>query len=76
MQVGDTVRVVDGPHASAHATGQIKHIFRTYVFLFSRTHPDNGGIFVCRARHLLLAGAQTAAAGQAGAGSLFEMFVL
>lgn len=36
--------------------GEIKHTFRDFVFIFSRKHAENGGIFVCKARHLLLVG--------------------
>lgn len=39
--------------------GEIKHIYRTWVFLYSRKHSSHGGIFVCKARHLALIGAKT-----------------
>lgn len=38
--------------------GEIKHIYRTWVFLYSRKHPTHGGIFVCKARHVALIGAK------------------
>lgn len=36
--------------------GEIKHLFRSFAFLLSRMMTENGGYFVCRARHLALAG--------------------
>ena len=36
--------------------GEIKHLFRSFAFLYSRMMLENGGIFVCRTRHLVLAG--------------------
>lgn len=36
--------------------GQIRHVFRSYIFLHSRLMTENGGMFVCRARHVVLAG--------------------
>ena len=36
--------------------GEIKHLYRNFAFLYSRMYLDNGGIFVCKTRHLLLAG--------------------
>jgi len=34
----------------------IKHLYRHYAFIHSRMMTDNGGVFVCRTRHLVLAG--------------------
>lgn len=48
------VEVVEGQHAGSKGT--IKHIDRTTLFLHSRTHTFNGGIFPVRARSALLAG--------------------
>ena len=45
--------------------GEIKHLFRNYAFLHSRMMLDNGGIFVCKCRHLVLA---VAGAGGGGGG--------
>lgn len=64
IQVKDTVKVVDGPFASRNdgeeeKQGEIKHIFRSFAFIMSRKHTENGGIFVCKPRHLLLVGAKT-----------------
>ena len=36
--------------------GEIKHLYRNFAFLHSRMYLDNGGIFVCKTRHLQLAG--------------------
>ncbi|XP_011879871.1 PREDICTED: transcription elongation factor SPT5-like isoform X2 [Vollenhovia emeryi] len=48
------VKVVDGPHAGRG--GEIKHLYRSFAFLHSRMFVDNGGIFVCKTRHLQLSG--------------------
>lgn len=55
IQVKDQVRVTDGPHTGLQ--GEIKHLYRGTAFLHSRTVLENGGIFVCKTRHLLLQGA-------------------
>lgn len=36
--------------------GEIKHLYRNLAFLYSRMYTENGGIFVCKTRHLRLAG--------------------
>ncbi|XP_005096032.1 transcription elongation factor SPT5 [Aplysia californica] len=54
VQVRDIVKVIDGPHSGR--TGEIKHLYRNYAFLNSRLMTENGGYFVCRTRHLVLAG--------------------
>jgi transcription elongation factor SPT5 len=48
----DVVKVVDGSHAGQN--GEIKYLYRGFAFVHSRMFPDNGGIFVCKTRHLLL----------------------
>ncbi|CAN0471890.1 unnamed protein product, partial [Hapterophycus canaliculatus] len=53
-KVDNVVEVVEGHHAGSKGT--IKHIDRTTLFLHSRTHTQNGGIFPIRARSALLAG--------------------
>ncbi|VBB26096.1 unnamed protein product [Acanthocheilonema viteae] len=63
IQVKDTVKVVDGPHANRgdaedEKQGEIKHIYRSYAFVMSRKHTENGGLFVCKPRHLLLVGSK------------------
>jgi transcription elongation factor len=50
-QVRDVVKVIDGPHSGRN--GEVKHLFRNFAFLFSRMMMDNGGIFVCKCRHLV-----------------------
>ncbi|KAG6441108.1 hypothetical protein O3G_MSEX001682 [Manduca sexta] len=54
IQKRDIVKVIDGPHAGRN--GEIKHLYRNFAFLQSRMYLDNGGIFVCKTRHLQLAG--------------------
>jgi transcription elongation factor SPT5 len=39
--------------------GQIKHVYRHFVFIFCRTLTENSGLFVCKARNLLLTGGQS-----------------
>lgn len=58
IQKKDIVKVVDGPHAGRG--GEIKHLYRSFAFLHSRMYVDNGGIFVCKTRHLQLAGGNKA----------------
>ncbi|UYV79463.1 SUPT5H [Cordylochernes scorpioides] len=53
----DMVKVTDGPHFGLQ--GEIKHIYRSFAFLHSRMMLENGGIFVCKTRHLLQAGSKT-----------------
>jgi len=57
LNVGDIVNVIDGPFINRQ--GQIKHLYRHFVFIFSRVLTENGGFFVCKARNLLLAGGQS-----------------
>jgi transcription elongation factor SPT5 len=54
IQVKDHVKVIDGPHSGRQ--GEIKHLYRNSAFLYSRMMLENGGIFVCKTRHLILAG--------------------
>ena len=63
----DVVKVIDGPHSGRQ--GEIKHVFRNFAFLHSRMMMDNGGIFVCKCRHLVLAGAGSANKGAGGGGT-------
>ncbi|GMS96178.1 hypothetical protein PENTCL1PPCAC_18353 [Pristionchus entomophagus] len=63
MQIKDVVKVIDGPHATKRdreedKQGEVLHIFRFHVFVHSRKHTENGGIFVVKAKHLLLVGAK------------------
>lgn len=50
----DIANVLEGPHAGRE--GEIKHLYRNLAFLHSRMYTENGGIFVCKTRHLKLAG--------------------
>ncbi|XP_071486255.1 transcription elongation factor SPT5-like [Diadema antillarum] len=54
LQTKDIVKVIDGPHSGRQ--GEVKHIYRNYAFLHSRLMTENGGIFVVRNRHIVLAG--------------------
>lgn len=55
----DIVNVTEGPHTGRD--GEIKHLYRNLAFLYSRMYTENGGIFVCKTRHLHLAGGNKAA---------------
>ena len=54
LNVNDMVNVTDGPMNNRQ--GQIKHIYRHFVFIFCRTLNENSGMFVAKARNLLLSG--------------------
>uniref|UniRef100_A0A673HAP1 Transcription elongation factor SPT5 n=1 Tax=Sinocyclocheilus rhinocerous TaxID=307959 RepID=A0A673HAP1_9TELE len=54
IHVKDIVKVIDGPHSGRE--GEIRHIFRGFAFLHCKKLVENGGMFVCKARHLVLAG--------------------
>ncbi|XP_066991962.2 transcription elongation factor SPT5-like [Anabrus simplex] len=54
IQVKDRVKVIDGPHLGQ--SGEIKHIYRSNVFIYSREYIENGGVFVCKSKHLQLVG--------------------
>ena len=60
----DVVKCIDGPHSGRQ--GEIKHLYRNYAFLHSRMMLDNGGIFVCKCRHLQLAGGGKVTSGGGG----------
>uniref|UniRef100_T1IQH2 Transcription elongation factor SPT5 n=1 Tax=Strigamia maritima TaxID=126957 RepID=T1IQH2_STRMM len=61
IQVRDIVKVIDGPHTGRQ--GEIKHLYRSFAFLHSRMMLENGGVFVCKTRHLLLAGGSRPTSG-------------
>lgn len=50
----DMVKVIDGPHSGF--SGEIRHLYRNYAFLHSVEYMSNGNIFVCKTKHLQLAG--------------------
>lgn len=54
IQRKDIVKVVDGVHSGRK--GEVKHLYRNFVFLFSQVYLEHGGIFVCKTRHVSLAG--------------------
>ena len=43
--------------------GEVKHIYRSFAFLHSRLMTENGGMFVCRTRHIVLAGGSRVSQG-------------
>jgi len=64
IQCKDIVKCIDGPHSGRQ--GEIKHLYRNFAFLHSRMMLDNGGIFVCKCRHLCLAGGGGKVSSNAG----------
>uniref|UniRef100_A0A5F8G394 Transcription elongation factor SPT5 n=1 Tax=Monodelphis domestica TaxID=13616 RepID=A0A5F8G394_MONDO len=54
IHVRDIVKVIDGPHSGRE--GEIRHLFRGFAFLHCKKLVENGGMFVCKTRHLVLAG--------------------
>jgi transcription elongation factor SPT5 len=54
IQKRDIVNVVDG--SSPDNQGEVRHIYRNFVFLYSRMCLENGGIFVVKSNHLEVAG--------------------
>ena len=66
IQNKDIVKVIDGPHSGRQ--GEIKHLYRNSAFLYSKMMLENGGIFVCKTRHLVLAGGGKASNSSSGGG--------
>uniref|UniRef100_A0A8D2JJM6 Transcription elongation factor SPT5 n=1 Tax=Varanus komodoensis TaxID=61221 RepID=A0A8D2JJM6_VARKO len=54
IHVKDIVKVIDGPHSGRE--GEIRHLYRGSAFLHCKKLVENGGMFVCKTRHLVLAG--------------------
>uniref|UniRef100_A0A8D0DSV1 Transcription elongation factor SPT5 n=1 Tax=Salvator merianae TaxID=96440 RepID=A0A8D0DSV1_SALMN len=54
IHVKDIVKVIDGPHSGRE--GEIRHLYRGFAFLHCKKLVENGGMFVCKAHHLVLAG--------------------
>lgn len=47
--------------------GEIRHLFRGFAFLHCKKLVENGGMFVCKTRHLVLAGGSKVSASLADA---------
>eukprot|EP00055_Hartaetosiga_balthica_P001894 m.2194 g.2194 ORF g.2194 m.2194 type:complete len:1003 (+) comp1734_c0_seq1:78-3086(+) len=56
INIGSSVRIEDGEYKGRE--GKVKHIHRRYVFVKSKEVLERGGIIVCLAHHLQLAGVQ------------------
>ncbi len=50
------VKVTDGPFKSRE--GKVLHVHRSNIFVYSREYMEHNGVFVCRSRHVLVAGAR------------------
>lgn len=57
IRKNDKVKVIDGPFLSRE--GEVKHLYRGFCFIYNRKHMENGGLFVCRSKHLSLAGSSS-----------------
>uniref|UniRef100_A0A1I8HNB5 Transcription elongation factor SPT5 n=2 Tax=Macrostomum lignano TaxID=282301 RepID=A0A1I8HNB5_9PLAT len=66
IQPKEVVKIAEGPHSGYQ--GEVRHIFRSWAFVYCRTHSENGGIVVARTRHLQRAGGGTSAARVGGGG--------
>eukprot|EP01105_Mastigella_eilhardi_P026349 TRINITY_DN7567_c0_g1_i1.p1 TRINITY_DN7567_c0_g1~~TRINITY_DN7567_c0_g1_i1.p1 ORF type:complete len:1185 (-),score=297.14 TRINITY_DN7567_c0_g1_i1:62-3595(-) len=66
LSVGELVSVIDGPNKGRQGT--IRHIFRYFVFIYSRDYSDNGGIYVSRAHNVTLLGGSNPFLHQTGRG--------
>ncbi|XP_068702308.1 transcription elongation factor SPT5-like [Montipora capricornis] len=64
VQVRDIVKVIEGPHAGLQ--GEIKHLYRSFAFLSSKMVIENGGMLVCKTKHLVLAGGGKAVSNTLG----------
>ncbi|KAJ9582584.1 hypothetical protein L9F63_023072, partial [Diploptera punctata] len=62
IQKKDIVKVIDGPHNGRE--GEIKFLYRNFAFVRSKLYLENGGIFVCRTKHLQLAGGAKVSQGR------------
>ena len=71
IQRKDIVKVIDGPHSGRQ--GEIRHLYRNFAFLYSRMMLENGGIFVCKTRHLVLAGGSKGASSSPAAAGMGYM---
>jgi transcription elongation factor SPT5 len=65
IQRDDIVKVIGGQHKGKQGT--IKHIYRSFIFLWSREVSDNSGVFVVRARDCSILGQTTASKASAAA---------
>ncbi len=54
IRCGNVVNIIEGRYI--RSVGTIKHMHRAVLFIHSRTHQSNSGIFVVRARSCVLAG--------------------
>uniref|UniRef100_A0A1I8FAV8 Transcription elongation factor SPT5 n=1 Tax=Macrostomum lignano TaxID=282301 RepID=A0A1I8FAV8_9PLAT len=44
IQPKEVVKIAEGPHSGYQ--GEVRHIFRSWAFVYCRTHSENGGIVV------------------------------
>lgn len=64
IQRRDIVKVTEGKYVGMQ--GEIKHLYRVFVFVHSSKMVENGGIFVCKSKHLELAGGSKPKINQQG----------
>lgn len=58
MTRDDVVRITQGPHQGRQCT--VKHVYRSWVYLYSFTHNKNSGVLVTRNQHLSAVGRASA----------------
>ncbi|CEG48543.1 transcription elongation factor spt5 [Plasmopara halstedii] len=56
VSAGEMVNVVEGPFLGH--SGTVKHIYRTYLFIHNNRVTTNSGMFVARARSVILSGSK------------------
>uniref|UniRef100_A0A0R3TFV4 Spt5-NGN domain-containing protein n=1 Tax=Rodentolepis nana TaxID=102285 RepID=A0A0R3TFV4_RODNA len=52
--VKDTVRFLDKPYTGI--VGEIRYIYRSWVFVYCRTYPENSGMMVAKSKQVALVG--------------------
>eukprot|EP00004_Rigifila_ramosa_P011925 TRINITY_DN2558_c0_g2_i2.p1 TRINITY_DN2558_c0_g2~~TRINITY_DN2558_c0_g2_i2.p1 ORF type:complete len:942 (-),score=225.33 TRINITY_DN2558_c0_g2_i2:98-2923(-) len=57
VSIGDLVQVLEGPQKGKQ--GQVKHVFKSTVFVHSKEHILNSGIFVIKCRNAVVLGSHT-----------------
>ena len=69
VSVGDSVEVLSGEHSGKRAT--VLHIFKTWVFLYTKDLVETSGVFVARSRMIASLAAKNAPMGAMGMGGGF-----
>jgi hypothetical protein len=72
LQLDDVVKVIRG--AARGQSGTVRHVYRNHLFLYSRQHPENNGIWAQMADQVVLmtGGANSAASAASAAAGAFQ----